>query len=112
MNVVLKLVNETPFSVDQGKLLEPPLTEIWVRGKEDPKQLAKDVFDDISVFGRIDMACIGAAAINQALKAVAIIRGKQPTATIVVVPFFSVISDDKDRERTRMMLRVIYCPPQ
>ncbi len=103
----MKLIAETPFSVKHGKMTDAPDTEIWIRGKEDPKRLARDIKAAVNSYEYVDLACIGASAINQAIKAVAIAREKM--RTIVCVPYFSLVTDEQDNERTRMVLRITAC---
>lgn len=101
------MISETPFSVHHGALLDPPSTEIWVRKTDDPKLLAKDIKSDITKYQYVDLACIGAATVNQAMKAVAIVR--EHMRRVVAVPYFSMVTDENGNEKTRLMLRVTEC---
>lgn len=99
-----------PFKVKEGQVLEAPPHELWMRAADNVHRTANDILDefqDIEV-RTIDLACIGAACVNQAMKAVAVAREKAKRADydFVVQPFFSTIVDDKDRERTRLMMRL------
>lgn len=104
----MSLVRETPSSINHGRMDEPGVTEIWVRGGDEPNKLAKEILHEVKNYEFTDLACIGAATINIAVKAIAIARDK--IKTIVAVPYFSTVIDDKDRERTRIILRVTKCP--
>lgn len=103
------LIGSTPTSVDHGVLLEPLDSEIWVSSHEDAKRLANEIVDNIYKFGFVDLACIGAGCVNQAIKAIAVAREamRENNHEVGTLPFFSTIKDDKDRERTRMILRVL-----
>jgi len=102
-----------PFSVEQGVMTEQPDNEVWVRAGDKVNKLAARVVEfarlqDFLDHNTLDLACIGAAAINQAVKAIGAARMElqRDMLDVVTQPFFSTIIDDKNRERTRLVLRV------
>lgn len=109
----IETIVETPHAVDDGVLLTAPDHEIWVRGHEVVQRLAKKIIDrlterdDQKTWPYVDLACIGAACVNQAVKAIAVAR--ESSNELLIVPFFSTITDESDRTRTRVMLRVTRC---
>lgn len=93
---------------DEEPLLVPKLGEIWVKNDEDVHRLAGLIVDGLQDVDLIELACIGAACSNQALKGIAVARERLQKAgeDLVVQPYFSSFVDDQQRNRTRMMLRV------
>jgi stage V sporulation protein SpoVS len=98
-----------PYKAREGKITEAPAHELWIRAHDDVHRTAQDILDDLKDSEWIDLACIGAACVNQAMKSIAVARemamamGKD----LVAQPWFSSITDDQDRRRTRLMIRVI-----
>lgn len=106
-----------PYTVNEGELLYQPKDEIWSRNSDehvgtmaDAITTALDGSDDGDEERRefVDVASIGAGALNQAIKAVAVARLHflQIGHDLVATPYFSTINDGEGRERTRLMLRV------
>jgi stage V sporulation protein SpoVS len=104
---------EAPFVSDDGQVLEEREGEVWVRSGDNVQTLA-DIIDGVLAAGSgyCDLACIGAGAVNQAVKAIAVFRETAANNRYLVntQPYFSNITDDQDRKRTRMMLRVTADP--
>jgi stage V sporulation protein SpoVS len=99
-----------PYKEKQGVVVESPDHELWMRSHDDVHRTASDIVDELleSDTGWIDLACIGAACVNQAMKAVAVARERlmRRHKDIVAQPWFSTITDDQERSRTRLMFRL------
>jgi stage V sporulation protein SpoVS len=97
-----------PYSENAGVMIDQPGHEVWARSGDQVGTIADHVIRRLGRYPFVDVACIGAGAINQALKGIAVARKEhlQTGGELVVVPFFSMIEDDKGRERTRMVFRV------
>lgn len=97
----LKTKDETP-------LLVPAPSEIWVRNGDDVHRLCADLMERLEDFDVVNLACIGAGCLNQAVKAIAVARERmlKYNEDLVVQPYFSSFIDDQDRNRTRIVLRV------
>ena len=82
----------------QGSFLDT----IKIGSKTDPKQAAASLAMVLKENGMAEMRCIGAAAVNNAVKAIAITRGYiAPTgADIVCVPAFEVVTmEDRNTKK-------------
>lgn len=104
---------EAPLVSDDGEVLEERECEIWVRSGDNVQTLADAIDDMLSSENEYcDLACIGAGAVNQAVKAIAVFRdaASDHNYTVNTQPYFSNITDDQQRKRTRMMLRVTAIP--
>lgn len=100
-----------PYKVKEGQVIKQPSDEIWARSTDDVKKLASKIIDGINANGEyIDLACIGPAALNQGVKGLAVAREMLAEARIDLMaqPYFSTIEDDKQRSRTRLVLRITY----
>ncbi len=99
-----------PYKEKQGVVIEAPDHELWMRSHDDVQRTAGEIVDELNDngFGFVDLACIGAACVNQAMKAVAVARERlmRSHRDIVAQPWFSTITDDQDRQRTRLMFRL------
>lgn len=106
----LTLLNVTPapFKVKEGPVLEAPEHELWMRAADNVHRTATDIIDSLRDESTVDLACIGATCVNQAMKSLAVARErmKRQGFDVVMQPFFSTIEDDQQRERTRLMMRV------
>jgi stage V sporulation protein S len=82
-------------------------TTIKVSGKTSPKAAAGSLATVLSEFGYAEIIAIGAAAVNQSVKAVAICSGYvAPTGVdLIMKPAFETTEIDGN-ERTRMKLYV------
>lgn len=83
---------------------------MWVRANDNPNDLAEEISTTCMEQG-VTIAAIGARAVNQAIKGIAIARERFFDASggygdLDSVPFFSTIVDEQGRERTRMMIEV------
>jgi stage V sporulation protein SpoVS len=101
-----------PFKVREvGDLTQPRQNEIWARANDDVHKLAADILDmvDYDKPVPIDVACIGAGCLNQAIKAIAVARERisRDAYDIALQPYFSSFTDDQDRSRTRIVLRLV-----
>jgi stage V sporulation protein SpoVS len=111
----LDLLIATPTKMIEGEVHETPSDEIWVRNNDEIHHLVRQIRrkiqpDDTHQWRYVDLACIGAACVNQAIKAIAIVRDElrdEANINVYCVPYFSTIIDDRQRRRTRMMIRVI-----
>ena len=111
----LDLLEITPTKIVEGEVLTTPDDEIWVRNNDDTHGLSKQIIEHIESnedhgWRYVDLACIGAACVNQAIKAIAVVRDEIRTKygnDLYCAPYFSTVIDDRGRRRTRMMLRVI-----
>lgn len=102
-------MTDTPYKIKEGKVTERPEHEFWIRANDNVHQTARDIIAAVTgEFDWIDLACIGAACVNQAMKSIAVARelGAKKDIDLVVKSFFSTVTDDKDRERTRLLIRV------
>lgn len=99
---------EAPFISNDGVLIEQPEDELWVRSGDNVQDLADDIDETMEGRGYVNLACIGAGAVNQAVKAIAVAReiAAEHRYSLIAQPYFSNITDDQDRKRTRMVLRV------
>lgn len=99
-----------PFRMNQGKVIEMPESELWMRSQDKVQPTATEIINDLTDGARefLDLACIGAGAVNQAIKAVAVARERlaKKSLDLMIQPWYSSIVDDRDRERTRLMLRL------
>lgn len=103
-----------PFKGKEGQVLVAPDHELWMRAADNVHRTAADILGEFQSDGitdgiaTLDLACIGAACVNQAMKSVAVARekAKRQGFDFVIQPFFSTIIDDQDRERTRLMMRL------
>lgn len=101
-------MTDAPFVTNDGTLTEQPEDELWVRSGDNVQALADDIDATMEGRGYVNLACIGAGAVNQAVKAVAVAReiAAEHAYALFIQPYFSNIVDDQERKRTRMMLRV------
>jgi stage V sporulation protein SpoVS len=99
-----------PYKLKEGKVSDMPDHELWIRGGDNVHQTATDIIKDLvdAKMKFLDLACIGAAAINQGMKSLAVARERlaRKSIDIIAQPWFSTITDDQDRERTRVMIRL------
>lgn len=114
-SALITKIRETapPCSEDIRHLApEQPSTEIWVRGGDGVARLVDQVFERLEFHRYVDLACIGAGAVNQGIKAVASARARAASAgrDLLCRPFFSVVLNDAGDEKTRLVLRVITVP--
>lgn len=82
---------------------------IKVRGDTDPVALSGAVAGIIREFGHADLFVIGAAAVNQAVKGVAIARSYfiSQGKDLHLVPAFKDIQMDNGESRTALQLKVV-----
>lgn len=102
-----------PFKLKEGQVLEAPEHELWMRAADNVHRTANDIVEAVSIdIGWVDLACIGATCVNQAMKSLAVARERirRHGFDLTCQPWFSTITDDKDRERTRLMIRVTRVP--
>jgi stage V sporulation protein SpoVS len=102
-----------PLSVYQGKLTARPAWEVWALSEDSVAQVADGILALLETgTGPIDVASIGPAALNQSVKGIAEARARlrKQGLDLVVVPWFSVIVNQQDEERTRIMLRLWTVP--
>lgn len=101
-----------PYQVKEGEVLAPPDHELWIRSGDNVHRTAEDIIHAMTFNTCVDLACIGAACVNVAMKAVAVAREKIESVNgdYYVQPWFSSIIDDSGRDRTRLMLRVSVVP--
>lgn len=102
-----------PYVQDDGYVAEMPSHEFWIRSQDNVPRTVDEFIQALAGLpGHIDIACIGAAAVNQAIKVVAVARQRlaEKGLDVILQPFFSNILDDDDSRRTRMMLRATVKP--
>lgn len=105
---------KTPYALDEGPVVNLPDDEIWVRSSDDVRKTANKILAKLSESELepqyIDVACIGPASVNQAIKAIAVARSTVADVQLdlVVKPYFSTIEDEQMQVRTRIILRVTY----
>lgn len=90
-------------------LLEQPETEIWARTGDNVKHIADQIYVALEAQSAfIDVASIGAGALNQAVKGIATARQRFLAVGMDIhcVPFYSVVTDDRGGEKTRLVFRV------
>ena len=100
-----------PLSVYDGKVVDQPENEMWVRGGDFPANVARKLLESIQKNGTVLIAAIGPKAINQAVKGTSIARqmwrdGTEEKSDLSMVPYFSTVIDDHGDDRTRMMFRI------
>lgn len=100
--------DRAPYKENQGVVTEAPEGELWIRSHDDVHRTATDIVEELNHSVQVDLACIGAACVNQAMKSVAVARERLSTRghDIMVQPWFSTITDDRGEKRTRLMLRL------
>lgn len=76
-----------------------------VSSNSNPNLVAGALAGTIKEAGRAELQAIGAGAINQAIKAVAITRNKMPDTDLICIPFFADLKID-DSVRTSIKLVV------
>lgn len=99
---------KAPLKSNDGKLTDMPDHELWIRTHDNIHKTAKEIVEELTLDDWIDLACIGAGCLNTAIKCVAIARETllKNGLDCTMQPFFSTVIDDRDRERTRIILRV------
>lgn len=101
--------HRAPYAVEDGVVDRQPPGELWVRSSDGVASVADALCQALTQMGHVDLACIGAASVNQATKGIAVAREKlSPSGyDLYVQPFFSTIEwdDPDDPDRTRLMLR-------
>lgn len=97
----------------------PPKTEnlLLIRGNVENREEAKDYIKKVSLanfsvltkYGLANLRCVGAAALNNAVKAIAISKGEfaKKGINIGFVPSFQTVSFDQAGEKTALVLEVI-----
>lgn len=97
-----------PLKANQGVMTEAPESELWMRANDDVHRTASEIVQELEDSLWVDLACIGAPCVNQAIKSIAVARERlaKKAKDINVQPWFSTITDDQDRKRTRVILRL------
>lgn len=99
-----------PFTVESGRVTVEPSGEIWVRKSDEVQEISRRIWFALQA-GRpyVDVAVMGAAAVNQAMKGIAGAREKllNDGKDLNLVPYWSSFLDHEDRSRVRLLLRVI-----
>jgi stage V sporulation protein SpoVS len=100
-----------PYVSNDGYVAEMPVHEFWIRSEDNVPRTVDELLASFHTM-HMDIACIGAAAVNQAIKVLAAARQKLEVDNIdiVIQPYFSNILDEHNRKRTRMMLRATMQP--
>jgi len=110
MKDILQLT-QAPYKVREGDVTEQPEDEIWVRAQEGVAVICDKIMIALDNMPYVDMACIGAAAVNQATKAVALARDRTHTGDsrmdLYAQPYFSTVDDEEHDGKTRIMIRVV-----
>lgn len=113
--------SRAPYKVRDGEVVEVPPDELWVRADTGVHALADKLISVVLELPYVDLACIGAATVNTAVKAVAVTRERlsHHGLDLWVQPYFSTVEVPPSRdtpgwfeegeveERTRLMLRVV-----
>ena len=84
------------------------MTVLKVSSKTSPTKLAGSIASTIKG-GKVEIQCIGAGALNQAVKAIAIARGYvAPTGKdLIVIPSFTdVVIEGEERTSIRLIVEV------
>ena len=108
--IVINDAEQAPYKVKETvPLTTPRVHEIWVRATDDVHKLAADILDKVEDFDWVEAACIGAGCLNQATKAIAVARERlgKDKLDLIAQPYFSSFTDDQDRSRTRIILRLM-----
>ena len=96
-----------PLSTYDGKVTTRQPHEVWVNKNEAPVNIAKNILRTLELFDVIKVAVIGSEAINQFVKGLAVAREMRrdthESEDLYAVPYFSVMLDHNDEERTRMI---------
>ena len=101
--------NIPPFTVNQGRLVSEGNHEVWIKRDDETQEIGRRIRFAFEA-GRpyVDVAAMGATAVNQAVKGIAAVREylMEQGRDLVVVPYWSAFEDDQDRERVRLVFRV------
>lgn len=101
--------HRAPYAVKEGAVEQQPPGEIWVRSTDGVAGVADSLCSALTQMGHVDLACIGAASVNQANKGIAVARERLSHSgyDIYSQQFFSTIEwdDPDDPDRTRLMIR-------
>lgn len=101
-----------PLSTWDGKVTTQEPHEVWVRGGDFPTNVARKITEAVEEHGHSLIAAIGADAINQAMKGLAIARDMwrlmdgHEHQDLGCVPYFSTIIDSNGNQRTRLMFPI------
>jgi len=78
------------------------------------KSLSQAVYTVVEKHGSAKLRCVGAASVNNAVKAVSVANTdalkRESTAVLNVVPVFDTVVFDDNTERTALVLTVKYVP--
>lgn len=98
-----------PFMVDEGKVIDSPPDEIWIRRGDQPIVIGNSAARVLAKFGYVKIAAIGPVAVNQAVKGICIARNimwEDNECDIACFPYFSSIEDAQGDGRTRIMFHL------
>src|SRR5690606_22155764 len=100
--------NQAPLLALQGRVDKIPDHEVWVRSSDGVGTLSTKIVQALEKRPFVDIACIGATAVNQGVKAVAQARKDFAPSRrdLVVQPFFSMVNSGHEDAKTRILLRV------
>jgi len=82
-----------------------------IAAKNYVKNLAKAVLVVYQKHNKANLRCVGAASINNGVKAVAVARGDS-SLDLVISPSFTSVSFDGDLDRTAIVLNVTCLAPE
>lgn len=99
-----------PLSQYDGKIEDPRPYEVWVRSKDFPTNIARKILETIEKHTQAHICTIGAEAVNQSVKGMAIARQMwremYDVEDLYMTVYFSTIIDGNNEQRTRMVFRV------
>lgn len=101
--------DQAPAVQDDGLALDPRDNEIWINTNDAAHKVAMDIILRLEGTGMLTLCAIGAGAVNQAVKGIAIARDKMLTEgfyDLIVQPCFSTIHTQSGDTRSRMLLFV------
>lgn len=80
-----------------------------ISSKSKPQSVAGAIANTVKTTSKVELQCVGAGALNQAIKAVSIARGyAAPTGKdLIVIPSFNdVVIDGEERTSIRLIVEV------
>lgn len=105
-NIIADIETAVKVLEEGGKKLNSEILK--VSGKSNPNNVAGAIAAIINEKGKVELQAIGAGAINQTVKAIAIARGYVASAGIdlICVPAFSTVNvEDMDRTGMKFIVR-------
>lgn len=108
-------VEHVHFVVREGFHHRPRRNEIWVKTEMIARNIANDILVLLEEHDHVLVSCMGPKAIGKGVKAHAIARDLFHEDTgydILCRPYFSIVDDRQNTEKTRITMRLDKCSLQ